>query len=363
MPYGYTVDALVYDANSNSWSLKPDYDHTIDRVDIKISDDDGTLNGDSGNNEVGNDANQTANVYDTLGNLTASGQIYDESYFKLTDSTGNSFYLEAMEIGGQVVGWLVTEPLQPGVSYAETGAGNVTAGTTLQYSDLTSVPCYAPGTMISTPAGDRPVEKLRPGDPVLTLDHAVQPVKWIRAGKHALSDSPEDGKPVLIQSHALGPNTPTHDLIVSPQHRILVGGSGQLERYFQTQFFVPAKALTDLPRIRFMHGKSEITWVHFACADHQIITANGCQSESLLLGKMVVNALPLYEKIQLARIFPPAVPGVPLNGPAARPSLSVRQVRDLLSSSRGRSDQQMKIHGKTSRHVCSRPSGSPCLNW
>ncbi|MHA6325277.1 Hint domain-containing protein [Roseivivax sp. CAU 1753] len=193
-------------------------------------------------------------------------------------------------------------------------------------------PCYAPGTLIDTPDGPRPIEALAVGDLVNTLDHGPQPIRWIRSGIHPLARAKPDAKPVLIAAGALGRGRPRQDLIVSPQHRLLVGGGGQLDGWFRTEAFAPAKALTSMPGIRHMNGKRSITWVHFACARHEVVTANGCLSESLLLGRMVTDGLTRSERRALTAIYGPAeTPEAALNGPAARQCLRVGAVRRHLA--------------------------------
>ncbi|MFK7881322.1 Hint domain-containing protein [Roseobacter sp.] len=190
------------------------------------------------------------------------------------------------------------------------------------------VVCYAPGTMIDTPDGPRAVETLRLGDLVMTLDHGPKPIRWTHSGDHPLEEAEVDAKPVLIKAGALGRNLPAHDLIVSPQHRILVGEAGQLHKVFATVALAPAKSLTKVPGIRHMKGNSKITWIHFACDRHEVVTANGCLSESLLLGPMVVNGLSPDERRALADIFGPApTPDAALNGPPARECLTVGAVK------------------------------------
>lgn len=194
------------------------------------------------------------------------------------------------------------------------------------------VVCYAPGTLIDTPDGSRAVETLRPGDLVLTVDHGLQPIRWVRSGDHPLEGAEVEDKPVLIQAGALGAGRPAQDLIVSPQHRVLVGGRGQLTQYFDAQAFAPAKALTGLPGIRHLKGKTKVTWVHFACYRHEVVIANGCYSESLLLGPMVLDGLSHAERKALHDIYGPASSGdAALNGPAAHECLKVGEVRRYLA--------------------------------
>lgn len=191
--------------------------------------------------------------------------------------------------------------------------------------------CFAEGTLIDTPMGPRAVEDLAPDDPVSTLDHGAQPVLWTRQRTESLDEATEGARPVLISAGALGPDRPRADLVVSPQHRILVGGRQQLKRGFTREALIPAKSLTMLPGIRQMRGRKSITWVHFACRRHEIVTANGCLSETLLLGPMVTQALTPHERHILQHTFPgPFAEGMPWNGPAARTCLSVKEARAAL---------------------------------
>ena len=192
--------------------------------------------------------------------------------------------------------------------------------------------CYSAGTLIRTVTGDVRIEDLRIGDLVMTLDHGPQPVRWLRSNDHPLDGVATDGKPVLIAAGALGNGLPVADLIVSPQHRIFAGGHGQLNNLSSTQVFIPAKALTGLRGIRHMRGKRAITWVHFACDRHEVITANGCLSESLLLGSVARAALSKSEHKQaLSALGHVSIQQGNLNGPPARPCLTVREVRNRIA--------------------------------
>ncbi|SPH24735.1 hypothetical protein DEA8626_03773 [Defluviimonas aquaemixtae] len=192
--------------------------------------------------------------------------------------------------------------------------------------------CFAAGTMIRTPNGERAVETLRVGDLVSTLDHGAQEIRFIHTNTQPLEFAAASNRPVLIQAGALGPCLPANDLIVSPQHRMLVGGRGQLQNQFKAEALAPAKSLTSLHGIRHMRGKREMTWVHFACDAHEVIFADGCLSESLLLGPMVLKGLAATVRSALIDTFGAAsAPDAALNGPPARRCLSVGAVRRLLA--------------------------------
>ena len=224
-----------------------------------------------------------------------------------------------------------------------TSIGSARGSTTLQSTDgggtyaLASaskgtIPCYAFGTLIKTPRGLRAVEDLEIGDMVQTLDVGPRRIKWLNRAEQPLEQISDDACPILIRADAFGQGRPARDLIVSPQHRILVGGEGQLDGRFDGTFFAPAKALTCLPGIRMMKGKRRIEWVHFAFDTHEIVCANGCLTESLLLGPLVMAGLTQSQRKELKRIFGSVPPTLALNGPPARPCLRVGEVRDVLES-------------------------------
>lgn len=192
--------------------------------------------------------------------------------------------------------------------------------------------CFARGTRILTDRGEVPVEELRPGDLVETRDHGLQPVRWVRSHEQPLEEAAVDARPVEIKAGALGHGSPARRLIVSPQHRILVGSRGQLDTIFAQEAFAPAKSLTGMPGIRFMKGKNRITWRHFALDRHEVVTANGCHTESLLLGPMVLNGLTDAERREVFDVFGAApVHAAALNGPPARRCLAVCRINNLIA--------------------------------
>lgn len=256
---------------------------------------------------------------------TAGSVIENEYELNLVDSQGNSYRFVAISINDTIVGFTFDGPEPP-------------QGETLSYSPNNSfdnqsmVPCYAPGTLIDTPNGPCRIEALKVGDLVNTLDRGPQAVRWIHAGDQPLERIEISARPVLISAGALGEGRPVQDLIVSPQHRILVGGKGQLQDWFASECFVPAKSLTGLPGIRHMNGKKSITWIHFACDRHEVVRANGCMSESLLIGRMMLTGQPRLVRQELTSIYldTPRQDGT-LNGPIARDCLTVGQVLRHLS--------------------------------
>ena len=76
--------------------------------------------------------------------------------------------------------------------------------------------CFATGTRIATPDGDRTIETIKPGDLVLTHDGRAVPVIW-RAWQSIVNPrNLSVGRgPVRIDAGALGPDLPNGPLTVT----------------------------------------------------------------------------------------------------------------------------------------------------
>lgn len=269
-----------------------------------------------------------------------------------SDPTGNFYPNDAIALvdgDGNVVQFIsywdntVTAVEGPATGMTSTDVGTTAEGNSLQsdYGGATyyeqsspnsgSIPaCYAPGSLIETAQGPRRIEDIRPGDLLRSTDHTYHEVRWVWSGTQPLDDVDTDQKPVLIKAGALGPNQPAQDLVVSGQHRILVGAYGQLADLFQAPVMVPAKALCHLHGVRFMAGKRKITWHHVLCDDHCVIFANGLASESLLLGGMVTASMDRSQLADLSFALGKKVTNETV-APSVLPVLTVGETKRILA--------------------------------
>ncbi|NCY23891.1 MAG: hypothetical protein EBX37_03260 [Alphaproteobacteria bacterium] len=87
-----------------------------------------------------------------------------------------------------------------------------------------SVICILPGTLITTPDGERPIETLTMGD-IVTTPEGPRSIRWVGRSSHSMVFL--RGKPmclpIRIHAGALGEGLPLRDLWVSPWHAVLFG--------------------------------------------------------------------------------------------------------------------------------------------
>ncbi len=136
--------------------------------------------------------------------------------------------------------------------------------------------CYAAGTRILTPAGEKAVETLARDDLVFTVTggHLIpRPVKWVGRRRIDLTahPRPETVAPILIERDAFAPNIPARDLFVSPDHGILADGK-----------LICARQLMNGTTIRQHHGWASVEYFHIELETHAILLAEGLPAESYL---------------------------------------------------------------------------------
>ncbi len=135
------------------------------------------------------------------------------------------------------------------------------------------VACFMPGTLIRTPDGERAVESLAIGDLVLTAEGEAKPVLWI--GRQTVSRvfaDPLRVLPIRIIAGALDENLPVRDLLVSPDHALLVDG-----------VLIQAGALVNGTTIRREEDVPTVyTYYHVELADHALLLAEGVPAETFV---------------------------------------------------------------------------------
>ncbi len=188
----------------------------------------------------------------------------------------------------------------------------------------TFVPCFTEGTLIEAEGGPVPVESLLVGDLVQSRDNGLVPIRWIG---QVQVPARGDLAPVQIRAGSFGQDLPLRDLVVSPQHRMLLNSRIAKRMFDCDEVLVAAKKLLDYPGISRVPDGGDVTYIHLLFDQHEIIFAEGAPTESLLLGEQVLTTLNPDAAEELERLFPElyARPAVP-----ARLVPKGRQVRRLL---------------------------------
>ncbi|OWU85069.1 hemolysin-type calcium-binding protein [Oceanicola sp. 22II-s10i] len=192
--------------------------------------------------------------------------------------------------------------------------------------------CFTPGTRIRTPHGVTRVEELREGDYVLTKDNGPQPVLW--SGARRMSGARLYSmpwlRPIRIRTGAFGIAQPDEEFLVSPEHRMLVRGPVARALFNTSEVLVAARDL--------IHGTSivqdtkvrEVTYVHLLLPAHQIVWANGVETESFHPANASLDTLTEDDRRRLLSGMPAIATDAYAYGGFARRNLTAPEAAILM---------------------------------
>ncbi|CUH62682.1 Hemolysin IA [Thalassovita gelatinovora] len=343
-------DAIDPAAGSNDDIIRAGYGNDTvraglgdDSIDGEFGDD--SLDGGSGNDTltgglgadtmlggIGND------VFNISSGDSAMGGKGDDS-FTVDDSLrdGDHFHIDGgveYETNGDTLYVNGPATINYDPSDHETGTVEWMDGSVLHFAEIENVihvPCFTKNSLIKTLRGEVPACEIRAGDLVLTRDDGFQPVNWAgsrQLGRTELLSNPTL-RPVLIRKGALGDHIPDRDLIVSPQHRMLISDAKTELWFGNEEVFVPAIHLTCLDGVEQL-GTDAVTYVHFMFEQHQVVQGDGAWSESFQPGDLSLLSMDHAQRNEIVALFPA------LNDfsadkiyPAARPTLSAKETTVL----------------------------------
>ncbi len=189
--------------------------------------------------------------------------------------------------------------------------------------------CFVPGCKISTPTGPVDVVDLKAGDLVITKDNGLRPIGWIggkRVTKTRQMVAPHLA-PIHIKAGSLGDGLPMADMKVSPQHRILMSDYKSRLYFGHEEVFVPAKTLINDTDIRQVSQYEETYYYHIMFDKHEVIYANGVETESLHPGHLAKDGLDGKARDELFEIFPELRSHPESYGQSARPIMKFQESR------------------------------------
>ena len=167
------------------------------------------------------------------------------------------------------------------------------------------VPCFTPGSLIATAKGERRVEELKVGDRVITRDNGIQEICWVghkALDARTLHTSPHM-QPVLIKAGALGNNLPERDMLVSPNHRMLVASDKAALYFEEREVLVAAKHMVDNTGIMSVEATST-TYIHFMFDQHQVVLSDGAWTESFQPGDYTLKGIGDAQRAEILELFP-----------------------------------------------------------
>lgn len=183
---------------------------------------------------------------------------------------------------------------------------------------------FAAGTRIITERGELPVEHLTLTDRVQTIDHGLQPIRWIN---RRVVQAEGDLAPVEFQPGAVGNS---RRLRLSGKQHILVSG-WRVELLFASDAaLIKSAHLVNGDTIKRV-PVAEIEYTDILCDRHEIIVVDGCRSETFFPTERNLTLLDPAARKQLGEQFPELDWCIDTYGASARHCLTAREAMLLLS--------------------------------
>ncbi len=167
---------------------------------------------------------------------------------------------------------------------------------------------------------------------MITRDNGIQEIRWV--GHKAMTGRELIGsphlKPVVIKAGALGNGLPERDMMLSPNHRILVANA-QTQLYFdESEVLAAVKHLVGTPGVQELNVLST-TYIHFMFDRHEVVLSNGAWTESFQPGDMSLKGVGNAQRTEIFELFPELATQSGLDGyQAARKSLKKHEARLLV---------------------------------
>ncbi|MBA3910224.1 MAG: hypothetical protein C0524_10155 [Rhodobacter sp.] len=152
--------------------------------------------------------------------------------------------------------------------------------------------CFCTGTMIATPSGPRAVETLVAGDMVLNDQGEAHQIFWVGRSRISLAALHRNPglNPIRIPANAFGPSLPEADLLVSPQHRIVLEGPAAELLFGETRVLAPVKHLVGT-FAETVTSDADVDYFHILTEGHEILVSNGLPTESFQPARRMIDVM------------------------------------------------------------------------
>lgn len=139
-----------------------------------------------------------------------------------------------------------------------------------------------------------------------TKDNGAEQIQWIgsRRMTGARLFAMPRLRPIRIRKGAFGDDRPDGELLVSPEHRVLVKGDVARALFNTPEVLVSAKDLIDNESVHVDLATREVTYIHLLLPRHQIIWANGVETESFHPASAAMSTLDEDDRARLLAHHP-----------------------------------------------------------
>lgn len=250
--------------------------------------------------------NQTGGRLDYLNNDFHQGLTTRYGDVELAPGTYSIEILYWENQGANLLFGTISGPDTQGSSQDLTRSSMIGVPPALTGTESRESVCFVRGTLILTGNGPRPVESLRCGDLIVTRDSGVQPIRWIGSQtltSENLCTSPKN-RPIRISAGALALNVPSQDLLVSPQHRIMLRSKIAFTMFGQHEVLVAAKHLCGVTGIDVDDDAEGVEYFHMLFDQHEVVFSNGAETESLYPGRQALKCFGSKSLRDIFTIFP-----------------------------------------------------------
>jgi hypothetical protein len=280
-----------------------------------------TVYGDAGNDHVyggdGNDLMYGGEGNDSIyggatGNDSLSGGNDADHFFgchagQTVDGGEGGYDHDTFDLTGAGPLHIIYDPANPEngtVNFFDPTDHHITG--TMTFTNIENVtPCFTPGTLIATPRGEVAVENLRPGDRIITRDNGMQEIAWVGRRDLGWADlvSASHLKPILVQAGSLGHDLPERDMMVSPNHRLLVANDRTALYFDEHEVLVAAKHLISGQGVQAIDAAG-ISYIHFMCERHEVVLSNGAWTETFQPGDFTLKGMGNAQRSEIFDLFP-----------------------------------------------------------
>jgi Ca2+-binding RTX toxin-like protein len=288
--------------------------------------DNDSLVGDEGNDALngdeGDDTLEGGAGNDTLSGATGSDVLFggaDRDDFLLDPATGGSDTIFGGAEGDDFDRLIISGP-RSDYRIIRTGSdsdGNGFDGrveylnadgvvtNTVVFENIEGIPCFTPGTLIATPKGEVLVENLRAGDRIITRDNGIQELRWSGNRKFDwahLTANPHL-RPIMVRRGSLGNGLPERDMMLSPNHRVLVSNDRTSLYFDEREVLVSAKHLVGGKGI-FEVESIGTSYIHLLFDQHEVVLSDGAWTESFQPGDYTLSGMGNAQRNEIFELFP-----------------------------------------------------------